>query len=356
MHKTPLKPTASGKISVSLFERAILPKLGSQNQNVIIGPKAGSDAGIIDIGNNQVLVTTTDPFFIVPEFGWKRAAWFAVHIIASDAATAGFAPQYMSIDLNLPPEMKESEFEQLWDAIHTVCTDLSIAIVTGHTGWYDDCSYPMLGGATIFSVGAKSAYLTPGMAQVGDAVILTKGAAIETTGIMGIMFSEQISTAYDKQTAQDAAAAFDEMSVVKDALTAVQIGVRQDGVTGMHDATERGVFGALCEIAEVANAGMVIDKGAIPIRPVTQKICTLFAIDPYSASSEGTLLLTCRPHKKTELIAHLHSAEISAAEIGEITPKEKGVMIAENGSTKLLTPPEFDPFWPAYMKALAEKK
>ncbi len=356
MQKNRLKPAASGKVSVSLFERAILPKLGRQNSSVLVGPKVGSDNGIIDIGNGNVLIMTSDPFFVVPEFGWKRAAWFAVHIIASDATTSGIPPQYLSIDLNLPPEMSEKEFEQLWDAVHAACNDLGIAIVTGHTGWYDDCSYPMLGGATIFSVGEREKYLTPSMAQINDAVILTKGAAIETTGIMGVMFSDEIRAACGDKTAKEAESVFDEMSVVKDALTAVQIGVRGNGVTGMHDATERGVFGALCEIAEAANTGMLINRSSIHIRQVTEQICSLFSIDPYSASSEGTLVLTCRPNKKAELLTHLGNEGITAFEIGEIVPKEKGVRIVESGQTKALTSPESDPFWPAYMKALAEKK
>ena len=45
---------------------------------------------------------TTAPVFIVPEYGWERAAWFAIHILASGAVTSGLRPRFLSIDLNLP--------------------------------------------------------------------------------------------------------------------------------------------------------------------------------------------------------------------------------------------------------------
>jgi hydrogenase expression/formation protein HypE len=38
-------------------------------------------------------------------------------------------------------------------------------------------------------------------------------------------------------------------------MTAVSLGVRDNGVTAMHDATECGIWGGLYEIAQAANPG-----------------------------------------------------------------------------------------------------
>jgi len=48
------------------------------------------------------MVLSTDPFYIAKELGIEKAAWFAVHILASDVAVSGIRPRYLSIDLNLP--------------------------------------------------------------------------------------------------------------------------------------------------------------------------------------------------------------------------------------------------------------
>ena len=53
---------------------------------------------------------------MVPAYGWERAAWFAVHILASDAATSGLPLRWMSVDLNLPPEISDEDLAALWDA------------------------------------------------------------------------------------------------------------------------------------------------------------------------------------------------------------------------------------------------
>jgi hydrogenase maturation factor len=66
-----------------------------------------------ELGNGKVMGTTTDPVFVVPPCGWERSAWFAVHILASDAVTSGIAPSYITIDLNLPLSITRPQFEQL---------------------------------------------------------------------------------------------------------------------------------------------------------------------------------------------------------------------------------------------------
>ena len=75
-----------GKISAEIFKELIFPRLGAESDSVLVGPKHGTDVGIVEIGGKAVSMTT-DPVFIVPEYGWERAAWFAINILASDAVT-----------------------------------------------------------------------------------------------------------------------------------------------------------------------------------------------------------------------------------------------------------------------------
>ena len=70
-----------GKISPEIFDEVILTQLGQRRPEILVGPQHGVDVGVIDIGNDRVMVTITDPIFIVPPYGWERSAWFAVHIL-----------------------------------------------------------------------------------------------------------------------------------------------------------------------------------------------------------------------------------------------------------------------------------
>ncbi|HZU14412.1 MAG TPA: AIR synthase family protein [Chloroflexota bacterium] len=341
-----------GKIAGSTFQDVIQPRLGAARPDVRVGPTAGVDAGIVDVGGGRVMAVTTDPLFVMPALGWERAAWFAVQIVASDLATSGFPPAYLSIDLNLPPEMPDADLASLWEAVHETCHDLGIAIVTGHTGRYDGCSFPMLGGVTVWAFGETGAYVTPAFAAPGDDVIATKGPAIEATAFFGILAPDLLRDSLGADIAAEAASLFGSLTVVPDAMAAVSAGVRARGVTSLHDATERGVLGGLAEIVHATSAGMVVHQDALPVPPAVRAVCDLTGMDPFSASSEGTLLLTCRPGTAGAIIARLDDAGIPAFRIGELLPPESGATLITAGGEMPLEEPAHDPFWPALVEAI----
>ncbi len=343
-----------GKISPEIFNEIIYPQLGAKRDEVIIGPQNGVDVAVVDLGNNQVMVTTTDPIFVVPPYGWERSAWFAIHILASDAVTSGLRPQYITMDLNMPLSVDRESFELLWSVMHRECEKIGMAIISGHTGRYEGCDFPMIGGATVIAIGSKDKYVAPTMASAGDKVIITKGAAIEAAGLFAVTYPQKVAERYGTETAKQAEEIFWQMSVVEDALTAVEVGVRDDGVTSMHDATECGIWGGLYEIARASKVGMEIDKNAIIVQDVVRKVCDLFNIDPYKSISEGTLLLTCRPHKANEVISRLADKGIPASIAGELVEESKGIVVHEGNSSFELEHPRVDPFWGAFGKAASE--
>ena len=344
-----------GKISPEIFNELIFPRLGAKSKNVLVGPQHGVDVGIVEIGDKAVSFTT-DPVFIVPEYGWERAAWFAIHIIASDAVTCGLKPKFLSIDLNLPMEMTKKQLEIVWDTMHQQCEKLGISVICGHTARYENCHYPMVGGATMVGVGEKDEYVTPRLAKAGDKIIITKGPAIEATGIFATMFPQLIEKKFGLSFSKKAQEIFYKMSVVGDAMTAISVGVRDNGVTAMHDATECGIWGGLYEIAQAAGLGVRIEKERIVVEDCVPEICQYFGIDPYAAISEGTLIITCREHKAQEVVEALSLRGISSATVGELTEMEKGMVLVEGGREKELKHPIVDPFWRAFYDALEKNK
>jgi hydrogenase maturation factor len=342
-----------GKISPDIFDKLILPHLGAGNPDVLVGPQNGVDVGIVEIGDRAVSFTC-DPVFIVPEYGWERAAWFAIHIIASDSVTSGLKLRFLAIDLNLPMEMTAEQLEIMWKTMHSECVKLGISIITGHTGRYENCHYPMVGGATMVGIGSKQEYVTPRLARAGDKLIITKGPAIEATGIFATMFPGLIEDEFGKEFSKKAEQIFYKMSVVDDALTAVDLGVRDNGVTAMHDATECGIWGGLYEIAQAANLGVRVEKEQIVVEDCVPEICRYFGIDPYASISEGTLIISCREHKAQAILNALHQKGIKASIVGELTDPELGIVLIQNGRESKLEHPIVDPFWRAFYEALGK--
>lgn len=340
-----------GKISPEIFSELIFPRLGAKSECVLVGPQHGVDVGIVEIGDKAVALTT-DPVFIVPEYGWERAAWFAIHILASDAVTSGLKPCFMAIDLNLPMEMTKGELDIVWDTMHRECEKLGISIVCGHTARYENCHYPMVGGATVLSVGEKDEYVTPKMAKAGDKIIVTKGPAIEATGIFATMFPKLIEREFGAGFSQRAQEIFYKMSVVEDAMTAVSVGVRDAGVTAMHDATECGIWGGLYEIAQAADLGARVVREKIVVEECVREVCQYFDLDPYAAISEGTLIITCREYKAQEVVKELTRKGIAASIVGELIDQGHGMILVEEGKERRLEHPKVDPFWNTFYSVL----
>jgi len=250
--------------------------------------------------------------------------------------------------------MKDEEFEEYWDAFHRECNKLRIAILGGHTGRYVGCDYTIIGGGVMMTLAPEDRYLSSNMAGHGDSVIMTKGVAIATTGILARTFPKTVEKAYGSSFLKRAQSHFYQFSTVKDALIAASVGLRDEGVTAMHDVTEGGLLGAIYELTQASKVGIEIDLSNVIITNEAKLICDLFHVDPYVTLSEGTLIITVKPEKAQEVLNSLESNRIKAKIIGKIMDRQHGRWIRRDGEKKPLKKPTIDPYWEAYWKALQE--
>lgn len=344
----------TGKATAEMFEHVILRRLGAKDDDVLVGPKHGVDVGVVRVADGVAMALTADPVFVVPAYGWERAAWFAVHILASDAATSGLPLRWIAVDLNLPPEISDADLMSLWDAFHRACEGIGIAVVTGHTARYEGCTWPMVGGAVCMASGPDDAFVTPTMARPGDRIVVTKGAAIEATALFATTFPERLAEGVGREVVEAADALFEQMTVVPEATVARTFGVRHRGVTSMHDATEGGVYGGLTEVAAASDVGMRVDRALIPVRPEVRAVCEHVGMDPYASISEGTLIITVVRERADAFVEALGSEGIEAAIVGQVTEPSEGVVLVTDEGTRPLEHPGLDPFWGAFGRWAAE--
>ncbi|MGI0085624.1 MAG: AIR synthase-related protein, partial [Nitrososphaerales archaeon] len=144
---------------------------------------------------------------------------------------------------------------------------------------------------------------------------------------------------------------FHKISTVKDALTAVKVGVRSAGVTAMHDSTEGGVLSAIHELASASSLGAYVYKKQMLLSSEAREVCDLFGIDPYISLGEGALALSCVPEKASEITATLGASGIGASVVGELKEKSDGTLILEDGRRNPIGYPVVDPYWAAYYTA-----
>ncbi len=345
-------PMKVGKIDLDTFTTFLLKRLGKKDTSVIVPPLTGVDAGVIDIGHNRVLIIAEDPIFSIPMQPLEMFGWYAVHIGASDVAVMGVKPRYMTYTLLMPPQTRDNDFRTIVDSIHRTALELDIAIVGGHTGYYPGFAAPTIGGITVFAIADRNGYVTPAGAKSGDDVILTKGPAIETAGILAVLREKELLKEYPQSLVEKAKALCRQMTVVNDALAAMEAG----GITAMHDATEGGVIGGLFEIANASGIGMEINENLFIYPREVKMVCDVFNIDPVAAIAEGSLLITADPAYSQKIIDKLDSIGIRASIIGRVTEdKTTRIMNRCNGDAVELKIPHQDPFWPVFFKSLQQK-
>ncbi|MBI1742793.1 hypothetical protein HYR54_06960 [Candidatus Acetothermia bacterium] len=345
-------PAELGKIDRAFFDEVIAPRLGASRRDVLVGPRIGVDVAIVRLPGGSVMAVTTDPLSVIPSLGLEDSAWLSVHLLASDLATSGLAPAYAVLDFNLPPTMSARDFQVYWEAMHREFERLNIAVVAGHTGRYVGCDYTIIGGGVLFAVGREDEYVTANMAQPGDHLLITKGAAIATTGLLARVFPKTITERFSSTFLERAQSFFRKFSVVEEALTAARAGLREAGVRAMHDATEGGVLGGLLELAEACGCGLRAERAAIPIAEETEKTCQLFEIDPYWALSEGTLILAVLPDRVETVQRALEQKHISVTKVGELLAPGQGRWLIEpTGERRQLLSPGQDPYWTGYWRA-----
>ena len=314
-----------GKLDPNLLKQLLFKFLGAPSDRVIVGPKIGEDAAIIDF-EDKVLVIHSDPITGAIE----NIGWLAVNVCANDIATRGVRPLWVLVVMLLPQNMKTVQLRQIANQIDEAAKELGITVIGGHSEVTLGIHRPIL-VATTLGEAEKTKFVSSSGAKTGDQIIVTKGAAIEGTAILSTELADFLQTKIGKNTVQRAQKFIRLISVVKEALTAVEVG----GVHAMHDATEGGIAGGLQEIAWASNVSIMAHEEKIPIYEETRKICQALNIDPLRTISSGALIISAHPEKTEEIVTTLQKEGIQASIIGQIVEAEEGSCIFRTDGTKL---------------------
>lgn len=344
-----------GKLSPSDFERLVRPHLGATRTEVLQGPRSGTDAAIVRVGAGRVLAITTDPLSLIPALGPRVSARLACHLVASDLWTTGIPPAYAAVDYHLPPHLDDATLAEFLEASGAEWAKLEVAVVTGHTGRYSGLDSTIVGSATLIGIGDEGRTVGPSFVKPGDRVLVTKGCAIETTAVAAHAFPRRLARLLDEDGMARARARLADVTVVPDCKACLRVGVRDRGVSLLHDATEGGVLGALVEVARATGADLRVERARLPIDAESRAACAMFEIDPYSALSEGTLVVAARPDFANRILAALAEEGIGAAEVGEVVRGNGTLWLTEqDGAVHKMIEPPADPYWAAYARAVTE--
>lgn len=320
-------PFAPGKLPLALM-RGLLESARRDDPRVVVGPRVGEDAAVLDFGD-RYLVAKTDPI----TFATDEIGYYAVTVNANDIATRGATPRWFLACILLPEGRTDAALvEGIFGQITSACDALGIVLVGGHTEVTAGLDRPVVAGAMLGEVERERLVSTSGL-RVGDRLVLTKSVPLEGASVLAREKRKELLSAGLGPGDLDVAAGFlhdPGISVVRDARVAVGAG----GVTAMHDPTEGGIATALVEMALAAGVGLRVARDRIPVDPRAVSLCAHFGIDPLGTLSSGALLIGVRADRTDAVTRALTASGIPAAVIGRAVPVSQGMLYeTDDGGT-----------------------
>lgn len=313
-----------GKLPAALLSE-LLKAIPIDDPDVIVGPRLGEDAAVLDIGN-RYLIAKSDPI----TFTAHRIGWYALQINANDVATMGARPRWFLGTLLLPPTCSEETVKEIFADIKEACRVLGVTLVGGHTEVTDGVVRPILAGTLLGEV-AKDCLVMNADARPGDVILLTAGIAIEGTAILAQDASEELAAqGVAPATVARAQAYLDDPGI--SVVCAAEALCRAVHPRAMHDPTEGGLATALVELAAGAASGLAIDLATVPVLPETAEICMALALDPLGLLASGALLAVVAPDDVVKSLTALQDCGIEAAAIGLMTEQADGVRMQVEGA------------------------
>jgi hydrogenase expression/formation protein HypE len=322
------RPLLPGKLPPALLA-ALLSGADTDDPRVLVGPRVGMDAAVLDFGE-RLLVVKSDPI----TFAAEEIGWYCVQVNANDLAVMGATPRWFLATLLLPEGITEDSVRAIFESLRRACRELGISLVGGHTEITGGLDRPIVCGQMLGEV-ERGALVRSDGARPGDRLLLTKAIPLEATSILARERREELlARGWSPVTLDEAARVLHDpgISIVREA----QMAVSQRAATAMHDPTEGGLATGLRELAGASGVGLRVDGDRIPVDPRGAALCTAFGLDPLGAIASGSLLLTVPPERAPALLAAYAREGIPCAEIGEVVPAEHGLTLVDAGGEREL--------------------
>jgi len=330
-----MKGLPVGKLPPRILQALLAQCRVSRRSRVVLGPRFGEDAAVIDLGA-KYLVAKTDPITFTSE----RLGWYAVNINANDVATLGARPLWFLATLLLPQEATSwSLVRKIFSETLRACRELGVTLCGGHTEITRGLDRPIMVGQMLGEV-EKANLVRKESQQPGDLVLLTRGLAIEGTAILAREKRHALAGKLPAKTLRRAQQLLFHpgISVVRDAMLAV----RHGEIHAMHDPTEGGLASGLYELAQAGSVGLRIWKDKVPILEETRRFSEILRFNPFALIASGALLVVASAKSTPKLLAAYARHAVRAAVIGEVREAGEGIQVVEKGRGGRLRVPRRD--------------
>ncbi len=301
---------------------------------VVVGPKIGEDAAVIDLGKgtNYYWVVTSDPItFTAEEIGY-----YGVVVNLNDIATMGAIPKWFLATLLFPEGSDLKVIEKVFKQIHNACHRFKISFIGGHTEITPGIKKMILSGHMIGEV-KKDKLVTTSGARPGDLLLLVKGICIEGTSIMAReKEAELLKRGISSSLIRKAKRFIFDPGI--DVLRPARIACEVASVHSMHDPTEGGLINGVIEMAWASEKEIEVNLEKVFIYKESRILCQEFGLNPLGVIASGALLLTLSPSDLSPIEKTFRKNSIPFQVIGKVMKGPARVLRSDQKGRKELKP------------------
>lgn len=323
-----------GKLDIAVLQK-VLERYSILDPSVIIGPKIGEDAAVIDPGreSKHYWVVTSDPI----TFTTEEIGYYGVVVNINDIATRGAIPKWFLATLLFPEEGSDQKLiHKVFRQIHDACHRFNISFVGGHTEITPGLERVILSGHMIGEVSKERLVTTSGV-RIGDLLLLIKGICIEGTSIIARekeadLLKRGITASLIKKAKRFI------FNPGMDILQAARIACEAVPVHSMHDPTEGGLVNGIVEMALASEKEIEVDLGKVHIYKESRILCQEFGLNPLGVIASGALMLTLSPSDLPPLKKAFRKAPIPLEVIGRVKKGPARVVMMDGKVKKEIKP------------------
>jgi hydrogenase expression/formation protein HypE len=324
----------TGKLDIDIL-KGLLERHMILDPQVVIGPKIGEDAAVIDLGKgtDSYWVVTSDPI----TFTTEEIGYYGVVVNLNDIATRGAIPKWFLATLLFPEEGADLRFiEKVFGQIHDACHRFEISFVGGHTEITPGIGRMILSGHMIGEV-KKDRLVTTSGARTGDLLLLIKGVCIEGTSIIAREREADLLTKGISSSLISKAKDFIFDPGIE-VLHAARLACDSTSVHSMHDPTEGGLINGIIEMSLASEKEIEVNLEKVHIYEESRLLCQEYGLNPLGVIASGALLLTISPSDLPTIQKAFKGTPIPLQVIGQVNESPAHALVISGKGRKELKP------------------
>ncbi|MGB4913747.1 MAG: hydrogenase expression/formation protein HypE [Candidatus Dechloromonas phosphoritropha] len=294
---------SGGRAMAQLIEELFANYLGNEYL------AQGDDGALLPAPGEGRLVMATDAHVVSPLFfPGGDIGCLSVHGTINDVAVMGATPLWLSAAFILEEGFKLADLARIVQSMAEAAMAAGVPVVTGDTKVVERGK-----GDGVFITTTGVGVVAPGdelsgcRARPGD-VIMVSG----TLGDHGMaIMAKRESLGFESPIVSDTAALHGLIAVLQASGADIHV---------LRDPTRGGLATTLNEIARQSGVGMMLQEGALPVKPAVAAACEFLGLDPLYVANEGKLVAICAEPDAERLLAAMraHPLGTDAAIVGTV--------------------------------------